>query len=112
MSILVAGGAGFIGSNFVIDWLALSDESVVNLDKLTYDGPWLRLAGHRHPRSLLEASKFIATPEKRQGLKVACSVEIAYCQRWINSAQLESLAEPLLKNGYGKYLAYLLKDTI
>lgn len=47
MSILVTGGAGFIGSNFVIDWLALSDEPVVNLDKLTYAGNLENLASLR-----------------------------------------------------------------
>jgi glucose-1-phosphate thymidylyltransferase len=70
---------------------------------------WLDTGTHE---SLLDASQFIATLENRQGLKVACPEEIAYRLRWINSAQLESLAEPLLKSGYGKYLSSLLKDTI
>jgi|GEM_PF-2337980 len=47
MTILVTGGAGFIGSNFVLDWLALSDESIVNLDKLTYAGNLENLATQR-----------------------------------------------------------------
>ena len=70
---------------------------------------WLDTGTHE---SLLDASQFIATLENRQGLKVACPEEIAYRLHWINSAQLETLAEPLLKSGYGKYLVSLLKDTI
>lgn len=70
---------------------------------------WLDTGTHE---SLLDASQFIATLENRQGLKVACPEEIAFRQRWINSAQLETLAQPLLKSGYGKYLASLLKDTV
>jgi len=67
---------------------------------------WLDTGTHD---SLLEAGQFIATLEKRQGLKVACPEEIAWRQGWIDSAQLERLAAPLLKNGYGKYLMGLLR---
>ena len=59
--------------------------------------------------SLLEAGQFIATLEQRQGLKVACPEEIAFRAGWIDAAQLEKLAQPLLKNGYGKYLMQCLK---
>ena len=62
--------------------------------------------------SLLEASQFIATLERRQGLKVACPEEIAYRQQWINAAQLEQLAQPLAKNGYGQYLLRILTEKI
>ena len=54
--------------------------------------------------SLLDASLFVETIEKRQGLKVACIEEVAYRMRYINSAQVEKLARPLLKSGYGQYL--------
>lgn len=62
--------------------------------------------------SLLDASQFIATLEKRQGLKVACPEEIAYRQGWINAAQLEQLAQPLGRNGYGRYLQRILKERV
>ncbi len=67
---------------------------------------WLDTGTHD---SLLEAASFIATLQKRQGLQVACPEEIAFRQDWINAEQLEALAEPLKKNGYGQYLLSLLK---
>ena len=60
--------------------------------------------------SLLDAGQFIATIEKRQGLKVACPEEIAYRQGWIDAQQLQRLAEPMKKNGYGQYLLRLLGE--
>jgi glucose-1-phosphate thymidylyltransferase len=62
--------------------------------------------------SMLEASQFIETIERRQGLKVACPEEIAFRMKWIDAAQLEKLAQPLAKNGYGKYLYSLLKEGV
>lgn len=70
---------------------------------------WLDTGTHE---SLLDASQFIATLEKRQGLKVACPEEVAYRKGYIDAAQLEKLAEPLKKNGYGQYLLRLLQDTV
>ena len=70
---------------------------------------WLDTGTHD---SLLDASHFIATIERRQGLKVACLEEIAFRKRWINAGQLEQLAQPMLKNPYGQYLASLLKDRV
>ncbi len=68
---------------------------------------WLDTGTHD---SLLEASQFIATLERRQGLKVACPEEIAWRSGWIDAAQLEALAQPMLKNGYGQYLMQLLRE--
>jgi glucose-1-phosphate thymidylyltransferase len=70
---------------------------------------WLDTGTHD---SLLEAGQFIATLEKRQGLKVACLEEIAYRSGWINAEQLERQAQPMLKNGYGQYLMKVLKETV
>jgi glucose-1-phosphate thymidylyltransferase len=67
---------------------------------------WLDTGTHD---SLLEAASFIATLQKRQGLQVACPEEIAYRQGWIGAADLQKLASPLSKNGYGHYLLNLLK---
>jgi len=67
---------------------------------------WLDTGTHD---SLLEAASFIATLQKRQGLQVACPEEIAFRQGWISAEQLNVLAEPLKKNGYGQYLISLLK---
>lgn len=67
---------------------------------------WLDTGTHE---SLLEAGEFIATVEKRQGLKVACVEEIAYSMGYINKEQLIRLAEPFKKNGYGQYLLNLVK---
>jgi glucose-1-phosphate thymidylyltransferase len=68
---------------------------------------WLDTGTHD---SLLEAGQFIATLERRQGLKVACPEEIAYRSGWVSAEQLEKLAAPLLKNGYGQYLMRVLRE--
>ena len=68
---------------------------------------WLDTGTHD---SLLEAGQFIATIERRQGLKVACPEEIAFRSGWIDAAQLQALAAPLAKSSYGQYLTRLLKD--
>lgn len=62
--------------------------------------------------SLLEAGQFIATIERRQGLKIACPEEISFRQGWINAEQLQHLAAPLMKNGYGQYLNGLLTQQV
>ncbi len=68
---------------------------------------WLDTGTHD---SLLDAGQFIATLERRQGLKIACPEEIAWRSGFIDDAQLERLAAPLAKSGYGQYLQGLLKD--
>ena len=67
---------------------------------------WLDTGTHD---SLLEASSFIATLQRRQGLMVACPEEVAYLQRWISAEQVAALAAPLAKNGYGQYLLGLIR---
>ena len=83
------------------------DEGSLRLEKLGRGYAWLDTGTHE---SLLQASNFIETIEERQGLRVCCPEEIAYSNGWINDAQLEALAAPLLKNGYGQYLMQLLRQ--
>ena len=59
-----------------------------------------------------EAGNFIETIQKRQGLMVSCPEEIAFRMRWIGAQELEELAQPLLKNSYGKYILSLLDEKI
>lgn len=70
---------------------------------------WLDTGTHE---SLLDASQFIATIERRQGLKVACPEEIAYRMGWISAAQLAELAAPMQNNGYGQYLMRVLSEKV
>jgi glucose-1-phosphate thymidylyltransferase len=75
------------------------EQGSLNVEIMSRGYAWLDTGTHE---SLLDASQFIATLEHRQGLKVACPEEIAYRQGWIDAAQLEKLAQPLTKNGYGQ----------
>ncbi|MEX8522291.1 MAG: glucose-1-phosphate thymidylyltransferase RfbA [Leptothrix ochracea] len=84
-------------------------QNQLNVEIMGRGYAWLDTGTHD---SLLEAGQFIATLEKRQGLKVACLEEIAFRQGWIDAEQLARLAQPLLKNGYGQYLMKVLHDTI
>lgn len=70
---------------------------------------WLDTGTHD---SLLEASAFVQTLEKRQGLKVCCPEEICWRKGWIDDAQLEALAKPLSKSGYGQYLLQVLRERV
>ena len=77
------------------------DQGELHLERLGRGYAWLDTGTHQ---SLLEASNYIETIEARQGLRVCCPEEIAWNNGWIDEAQLEALAAPLAKNGYGRYL--------
>jgi len=82
------------------------EQGELNVEIMGRGYAWLDTGTHD---SLLEAASFIATLQKRQGLQVSCPEEIAFGQKWIDAAQLQQLAAPLAKNGYGQYLLGLLK---
>ena len=86
---------------------AYLEQGTLNVQIMQRGYAWLDTGTHD---SLLEASQFIATLEKRQGLKVACPEEIAWRNGFIDAAQLQKLAQPLAKSGYGQYLLRLMKD--
>lgn len=88
---------------------AYLERKMLNVEVMGRGMAWLDTGTHE---SLLDASQYIATIEKRQGLKIACPEEIAYRKGYIDATQLERLAEPLTKNGYGRYLLQILSDTV
>jgi glucose-1-phosphate thymidylyltransferase len=85
------------------------EKQQLNVEVMGRGMAWLDTGTHD---SLLEAGQFIATIEKRQGLKVACPEEIAYRKGYIDADQLRKLAEPLKKNNYGQYLLQILEDKV
>ncbi|MCF8468043.1 MAG: glucose-1-phosphate thymidylyltransferase RfbA [Sneathiella sp.] len=85
------------------------EKGELNMELLGRGSAWLDTGTHDN---LLEASQFVQTIEKRQGLKIACPEEIAYQKKYITAEQLEKLAEPLRKSGYGEYLLRLLNGPI
>jgi glucose-1-phosphate thymidylyltransferase len=85
------------------------DQGELHLEQLGRGYAWLDTGTHQ---SLLEASNFIETIESRQGLRVCCPEEIAWANGWIDDSQLQSLAEPLAKNGYGQYLLSLMSRGV
>jgi glucose-1-phosphate thymidylyltransferase len=85
------------------------EQGRLNVEIMGRGYAWLDTGTHD---SLLEAGQFIATLERRQGLKIACPEEIAWRQRWIDAVQLERLAKPLSKNGYGQYLLRVAQEKI
>ncbi len=84
-------------------------DGALNVEIMGRGFAWLDTGTHD---SLIEAATFIATLQKRQGLVVACPEEIAYRRQWIDAEQLQKLAAPLSKNGYGKYLLNILTDQV
>lgn len=84
------------------------DAGSLNVQVMGRGFAWLDTGTHE---SMLEASHFISTIERRQGFKIACPEEISWRQHWISDTDLESLALPLAKSGYGKYLLDLLRDA-
>lgn len=85
------------------------ERGTLNVEIMGRGYAWLDTGTHD---SLLEASQFISTIENRQGLKVACPEEIAFRQKWISASELEELARPLAKNGYGQYLYRIAKEKV
>jgi len=86
---------------------AYLEQGNLNVQIMKRGYAWLDTGTHE---SLLEAGQFIATLEQRQGLKIACPEEIAWRAGFIDAAQVERLAEPLKKNGYGQYMLRLLRE--
>lgn len=87
---------------------AYLEQDHLNVELLGRGFAWLDTGTHE---SLLEAAHFVETIEKRQGYKIACLEEIAFNQGWLSSEQLQAQATQLKKNGYGEYLADLIKDA-
>ena len=87
---------------------AYLEQGTLNVQIMQRGYAWLDTGTHD---SLLEAASFIATLQKRQGLQVSCPEEIAFAQQWIDAAQIQKLAAPLAKNGYGQYLLNLIKQA-
>ena len=89
--------------------VAYLNQGTLQVETMGRGVAWLDTGTHE---SLLEASNFIETIENRQGLKVACPEEVAFRQGFIDAAQVERLAQPLLKTGYGRYLMQVLTDAV
>jgi len=83
------------------------EQQNLSVERLGRGYAWLDTGTHE---SLLEAQQFIQTIEHRQGLKIACPEEIAFRKKWITFQQLEKLAIPMIKNGYGQYLMKIIKE--
>ena len=84
------------------------EKQQLSVERMGRGYAWLDTGTHEN---LVEAHQFVQTIEHRQGLKIACPEEIAFRKGWINEAALTALAQPMLKNGYGKYLMQLIKES-
>ncbi len=85
------------------------DRGLLNVEVMGRGYTWLDTGTHE---SLLEAGQFISTIENRQGLKIACPEEIAFRNGWIRASDIEKLAKPMMKNGYGQYLLRVLDEKV
>src|SRR5690606_3475458 len=85
------------------------EEGSLRLEKLGRGHAWLDTGTHE---SLLQAANFMETIEQRQGLRVCCPEEVAFLNGWLDAAQLEALARPLAKSGYGEYLLGLIEHGV
>ncbi|WP_422409395.1 MULTISPECIES: glucose-1-phosphate thymidylyltransferase RfbA [unclassified Endozoicomonas] len=84
------------------------EKDQLSLERMSRGFAWLDAGTHE---SLIEAHQFVQTIEHRQELKIACPEEIAFRHNWIDQKQLEALAQPMLKNGYGKYLMQVIREV-
>lgn len=84
------------------------DKNQLKVERMSRGYAWLDTGTHD---SLVAAHQFVQTIEHRQGLKIACPEEIAFRKNWINKAALQSLAQPMLKNGYGRYLEQVIREV-
>lgn len=84
------------------------EKQQLNVELMSRGFAWLDTGTHE---SLVEAHQFVQTIEHRQGLKVACPEEIAFRRGWISAAALTTLAQPMLKNGYGQYLMQVIEES-
>ena len=83
------------------------EKGQLSIERMSRGYAWLDTGTHE---SLVEAHQFVQTIEHRQGLKIACPEEIAFRHNWISQSQLKELAQPMLKNGYGKYLMQVIRE--
>lgn len=84
------------------------DKEQLSVERMSRGYAWLDTGTHE---SLVEAHQFVQTIERRQGLKIACPEEIAFRKHWIDEEALKVLAQPMLKNGYGKYLMQVIRES-